>query len=113
MAAYREKVTAEIMATALADLLMENSILYLRDMENLSNTQINFLHAVCNRVEQLSSAETLKKFNPGTSANVLRIKQALEQKEVLDFFGPYPQFTDPFFELWLKCIYFHDHPRQN
>lgn len=108
-----KKVSAEILNRALEDILAENSILYLRDMENLSNAQINFLHAVCDRVQQLTSAETLKKYEIGTSANVPKIKKALEQKEILDFFVPYPEFIDPFFELWLKRIYFHDHPRNH
>lgn len=45
-------------------------------------------------------------YNLGTSANVNRIKKALEQKEVLDLMGPYPECLDPLFELWLKRVYF-------
>ena len=99
--------TEKIVDEALDDLLHENSILYLREVENLSNTQVNFLKALCNNVQQLSSAETILNFNLGTSANVLRIKNALEQKEVLDLMGPYPEFIDPLFELWMKRIYFN------
>ncbi len=98
--------TIETVEAALDELVHENSILYLREVENLSNTQVNFLKTICNRVEQLSSAETIKNYTLGTSANVLKIKSALEQKEVLDFLGPYPEFIDPVFELWLKRIYF-------
>jgi hypothetical protein len=75
-------------------------------VENLSNTQVNLLKAICNRVEQLSSAETIHRYSLGTSANVLRIKAALEQKEIIDFLGRQPEFIDPVFELWLKRIYF-------
>jgi AAA+ ATPase superfamily predicted ATPase len=108
-----KKVTSEIIDKAVDDILMENSIVYLRDMENLSNTQINYLHAVCDRVPHLTSSDTLQKYRLGTSANVLKIKKALEQKEMLDLFTPYPEFVDPIFELWLKRIYFHDHPRNH
>lgn len=96
----------DLVKKAIDELVHENSILYLREIENLSNTQVNFLRAICERVEQLSAAETIKKYSLGTSANVLRIKSALEQKEVLDFMSPYPEFIDPVFELWLKRIYF-------
>jgi hypothetical protein len=96
----------ELVKKAIDELIHENSILYLREVENLSNTQVNFLRAICEKVEQLSSAETIKKYSLGTSANVLRIKSALEQKEVLDFMNPYAEFIDPIFELWLKRIYF-------
>lgn len=98
--------TEETVNIALDDLIHENAILYLREIENLTNTQVNFLRAITDRAEQLSSAETITNYNLGTSANVLRIKSSLEQKEVLDFYGPYPEFIDPIFELWLKRIYF-------
>jgi hypothetical protein len=98
--------TEDTVNSALDDLVHENAILYLREVENLTNTQVSFLQAIIERTVQLSSAETIKKYNLGTSANVLRIKSALEQKEVLDFFGHYPEFIDPVFELWLKKIYF-------
>lgn len=98
---------------AVDELLHENAILYLREAENLSNTQINFLNALCNGVEQLSSAETVKTYRLGTSANVVKIKSMLEQREIIDFMGPSPEFIDPMFELWLKRIYFHDHPTRH
>jgi uncharacterized protein len=91
---------------ALDELLHENSILYLREVENMSNPQVNFLRAILDKIKQFSAASTLKKYGLGTSANVQKIKAALEQKEVLDFMGPYPEFIDPLFELWLKQIYF-------
>lgn len=91
---------------ALDELLHENSILYLREVENMSNPQVNFLRAILDKIKQFSAASTLKKYRLGTSANVQKIKAALEQKEVLDFMGPYPEFIDPLFELWLKQIYF-------
>jgi hypothetical protein len=103
-----KKTNVETVRVALTDLLYENSILYQREVENLSNTQLNFLHAVCNRIEQLSSVETLAQYDLGTSANVIRIKNALEKKEVLDLMNPYPEFVDPLFEQWLKKIYFND-----
>ena len=101
-----EEATRETVSTALDTLVHENSILYLREVENLSNMQVNLLKALCEGVQQLSSAETIKQYSLGTSANVLRIKTALEQKEIIDFLGEQPEFIDPIFELWLKRIYF-------
>lgn len=102
----QRKANRQIVEQSLTELLHENAILYIREVENLSNTQINFLHAVCDRVKQLSASETIRKYNLGTSANVIRIKNALEQKEVLDLMGAYPEFIDPLFELWMKKVYF-------
>ncbi len=96
----------EIVEQSLTELLQENAILFTREIENLSNTQINFLHAVCDGVAQLSATGTIRKYSLGTSANVVRIKNALEQKEVIDLMGTYPEFIDPLFELWMKKVYF-------
>ncbi|QOI96693.1 MAG: ATP-binding protein [Flammeovirgaceae bacterium] len=107
------EATPNTVSVALETMLHENSILYLREIENLSNTQVNLLKALCDGVQQLSASDTLQRYNLGTSANVLRIKSALEQREIIDFLGPEPEFVDPVFELWLKRIYFHDYPRNH
>lgn len=91
---------------ATEELLHENAILYLREVENLNNNQLNFLKALCDKVVQLSAASTLQKYNLGTSANIQRIKTTLEQKEIIDFMGPSPEFIDPLFQQWLMRVYF-------
>ncbi len=101
-----KKADESTVSLAIDDLLHENSILYLREIENLSNTQINFLQAISENIKQLSSAQTLKTYKLGTSANVQRIKASLEQKEIIDFMETAPEFIDPFFQLWLMRIYF-------
>jgi AAA+ ATPase superfamily predicted ATPase len=96
----------QTLTIAINHLLYENAILYHRELEGLTNTQINFLKAVCDGVKQLSSSETLSTYGLGTSANVLRVKTALESKEILDLMNGYPEFIDPLFERWMKEIYF-------
>jgi hypothetical protein len=34
--------------------------------------------------------------------NIKRIKAALEQKDIMDFFSKEPEFVDPVFELWFR-----------
>lgn len=98
--------TLALAKKATDELLHENAILYLREIENLSNTQVNFLKALCDDVQQLSAAGTLQQYALGTSANVQRIKSALEQKEIIDFMERDPAFIDPLFRLWLIAVYF-------
>ena len=95
-------VTHEIVQAAVENLLAQNAILYTRDTENLSNTQFNFLKALANGVHTgLSSKEIGNKYNLGTSANVLKLKKALIQTELIDDqLGIY--FLDPVYELWFK-----------
>lgn len=101
-----KKADLNTVSFATEELLYENAILYLREVENLNNNQVNFLKALCDNVVQLSSAETLKTYNLGTSANIQRIKTTLEQKEIIDFMGTSPEFIDPLFQQWLMRVYF-------
>jgi uncharacterized protein len=87
-------------------LLMQLSLLFQNITESLSKTQINFLHAILDEVEQLSSKETLQKYKLGTSANILKIKEALINKEIIDIEGKNIQFLDPMYKQWLKQYYF-------
>ena len=100
-------VTSEIIVAAIDELLNQNAILYSRDTENLSNIQFNFLKALAEGVHTgLSSKETIHKYQLGTSANVLKIKKVLIQKELIDDQqGIY--FLDPAYELWFKKNMLH------
>ena len=105
--ATSKKVTKEIIVTAVGDLLAQNAILYTRDTENVTNAQYNFLKALAEGVHTgLSSKEVVHKYQLGTSANVLKIKKALIQKELIDDQqGIY--FLDPVYELWFKKNMLH------
>jgi hypothetical protein len=105
--ATSKTVTKEIIRAAVEDLLAQNAILYTRDTENLTNAQYNFLKALAEGVHTgLSSKEVMNKYQLGTSANVLKIKKALIQKELIDDqTGIY--FLDPAYELWFKKNMLH------
>ena len=104
--ATESKVSDTILETTLNDLILQNGILYEREIENLSNTQINFIRALADGVQEaLSSAEILKSYNLGTSGNVVKIKRSLEKKEIISNVHSIPEFIDPAFELWFKRIY--------
>lgn len=100
-------VTNEIILAAVEDLLAQNAILYTRDTENLTNAQYNFLKALAEGVHTgLSSKETVNKYQLGTSANVLKIKRMLIQKELIDDQAGI-HFLDPVYELWFKKNILH------
>lgn len=81
------------------------SLLFQSIADSLPQTQLNYLRAVIDGVEQFSSKETLQKYKLGTSANVLRIKAALINKDIIDSKGNGTEFLDPFFKFWLKKMY--------
>lgn len=105
--ATSKTVTQEIIMAAVEDLLAQNAILYTRETENLTNIQFNFLKALAEGVHTgLSSKEVVIKYQLGTSANVLKIKKVLIQKELIDDqAGIY--FLDPVYELWFKKNMLH------
>ena len=88
---------------ALNDMIDQNSVLYQRDTENMPAAQLNFLKAVASGERKgLTSAETLKKYRMGTSANVIKIKKLLLNNEVIDIRNKEVFFIDPVYELWFR-----------
>lgn len=96
-------VTKDIINNAKEDLLAQNSLLYQREVESLSNTQIYFLKALVQGVSNnYTSKEVIGKYKLGTSANVIKIIKALTDKEIIDSLQKPITFIDPAFNLWLK-----------
>lgn len=85
--------------------LLQMGPLFENIMNSLTGNQINLLKAITDEVKELTSKDTLKKYNLGTSAGVLRSRASLEQKEIIDFFGPKPEFEDPLFKLWFSAFH--------
>jgi hypothetical protein len=100
------KCQDEIIDNAIEELLDQYTILYQKEVDQLTNSQLNFLRALCAGAEKLSSAETIQQYKLGTSANILRIKAALEAREMIDITGKKVSINDPMFECWLKKRFF-------
>lgn len=88
--------------TALNDLLNQHDALYHRLVDDLTTPQLNYLRALLNGVERFTSKESLRRFDLGSSANVKRVTNALETKEILDFVGRATEWIDPLFKIWLE-----------
>ena len=96
----------KIIETAFEDLVLQLSMLFQTITDSLNNSQINFLKAVINNVEKLSSQATIIEYQLGTSANVLKIKKALVNKELIDIQNESVIFLDPVYKYWLKKYFF-------
>ena len=95
--------TEEQLTHALEDLLDQNNILFQSETENLSAYQMNFLKAVIDGIHsKFSSKESILKYNLGTSANIVRLKSALLQKELIETDGKEIILADPVFGVWFK-----------
>lgn len=96
------EVNEEIFKEAVSDLLKQNAIYFSREVEHLSNTQINYLIALSNKETNLHSTAVVTKYKLGSSSNVSRIKEALVKKDLIDTLLPSIAFNDPVFELWFR-----------
>jgi hypothetical protein len=101
-----KKCSTEIVLDAFDSLIRQMSLLFTDKTNSLTNTQISFLQAVIADEPQLSSKETIDKYDFGSSSNVLRLKEALIRKEVLDLDDARLYFLDPLFKQWLIRYYF-------
>ena len=101
-----KKATATNLLEALEDILDQYTILYQKETDMLTNYQLNFLKALCDKVISFNSATVLQEYNLGTSANISRIKAALQNHEIIEILGKTVSFNDPLFEIWLKRRYF-------
>ena len=98
----RKNCEPEHIEQALDSLLRKLSILYHRETDLLSNGQVNFLRALCDGVIRFSSRDVLEQYRLGSSAAVVKIKKALEQKEVIDTFEEDAAFADPLYRCWFQ-----------
>jgi hypothetical protein len=64
------------------------------------------MKALLDEQPHLSSKATIETYKLGTSANVIRIREALLEKEILDHTGEGLKFLDPCYAHWLKTRYF-------
>lgn len=100
------KCTNDNVTEAFEDLILQLSMPFQSITDGLNNSQINLLKAVINNVEQLSSKATIQEYRLGTSANVLKVKKALVNKEIIDIQNGTVTLLDPFYRYWLKKYFF-------
>jgi len=100
------KLEEEVINQALESLVLQLSLLFQNITESLSTSQVNYLKAVLNDEKMFSSKNTIEKYSLGTSANVVKIKRALINKELIDEQTGKMELLDPIYAIWLKEYYF-------
>jgi len=100
--------SVDIIIESFHDLVLQLSMLFQNLTDGLSRTQLNFLKAMTDNMDQLSSQFTIQEYKLGTSANVMKIKAMLINKEIIDVHGQEILFLDPLYKFWLKEYFFKD-----
>lgn len=100
-----DECTEDIIEEAHDSLIRQLSLIFQNLTDMLTATQINFLKALLNNEQEISSKKNLQNYKLGTSANVVRIKEALLHKDVIDIKMNEIDFIDPLFKSWLAKYY--------
>ena len=82
------------------------SLLFVGIIESLNARQIDFLKAIVAGETLLTSKNVIEKYKLGTSAGVIKIREALMSKEIIDVNLQNIEIQDPVFKYWLKTDYF-------
>jgi len=102
----KKKCQNSIVHTAHTSLVDQLSLLFTTITESLTTNQINLLKALIDNETALTSAETIKKYHFTSSASVIRVRNALVEKEIIDYHAGKYSFMDPMYCFWLKDSYF-------
>ena len=106
--AYRHTkgfLTETILLEAFEELIDLHEYLFQQTTSRLSLYQLNFLKAILDGVVKFSNHEVLAKYQFNSSANVVRLKEAVQKKEILEQDGESWIFLDPLFKIWLRRVY--------
>ena len=102
---YKAKpvVTNEMVDESIEELLEQNKVFFQREVEGLTELQLNLLKAIANGVDTgFTKKEVIKKYRLESSANVQGIKKSLLKKDLIDIDGSVITYNDPLFKLWIK-----------
>lgn len=88
---------------SIEDLINQNSNLFEREAESLSNSKIAIIKAIAKGYHSgLSSGAVISEFKLGSSANVTKTLKALDLDEIIDIRKGEYFLIDPSFELWFR-----------
>lgn len=95
----------DIINEALYALLQQYDIIFSREIDLITNLQLNLLKAIARDEKNLTSSGVIKKYKLSTSSAVVQAKKALVQKEIIEESHGKLSFLDPLFKIWLREIY--------
>ena len=96
------KVLGKTLITSLESMLQSNALLYEKEVEQLSNSQFNYMKALVKGEKKIGSQKTIEKYRLGSTANISKIQKALLKKEIIDKRKGKVEILDPAFSVWFK-----------
>ena len=96
-----------VLTEALGQVISVHQPRFLDMIYDLTSFQLRFLKAILDGHTKFSSTEIIEQYKLNSSANVLRLKEALCRKEIVYFDDAgVPHIIDPLFEYWVRTAYF-------
>jgi len=96
-----------IMVEALNSMLALHQPRFMNMVNDLTDHQLSLVRAILDGVVKFSASDVIEKYSLNSSANVLRVKDALRKKEIITFNEKdEPVILDPLFEYWVSKYYF-------
>jgi len=94
-----------VLNEALKELIYTNTPLYQKEVESISNTQLNLIKAIVAGKKKFTSTKVMRDYKLGTPNNVTKNKAALIDADIIHEFEGTFELLDPAFELWFLKQY--------
>ena len=96
-------VTEDMMPQATAELISTNEALYMQQIEPLSGYQMNLLKAIVSGIHSGFNEKRIRsQFDLGSPSNLVRLRDALIERDLIYSELRQLYVTDPVFTLWFK-----------
>ncbi|MCQ2276018.1 MAG: ATP-binding protein [Bacteroidales bacterium] len=97
--------TEDNLSAAVEELVQQNEPLFVQQTETLTSYQLNFLRAVLRGVKSGFGATNIREeYQLGTTSNIVRLKQALLEKELIEIHLNGVSIADPVLNMWLRKV---------
>ncbi len=98
-----QTATEQALNDATQQLLDVNEILFMQQIEPLTAYQMNFLRTIASGIHDgFSESAVRSDFTLGSPSNIVRLKKALVEKDLIYIDMKRAYFSDPVFKLWFK-----------
>lgn len=95
--------TEEMMSPAISELISTNEALYIQQVEPLSAYQMNLLKAIVSDIHSGYNEKRIRSmFDLGSPSNLIRLRDALIERDLIYSEMRQLYLTDPVFGLWFK-----------
>ena len=98
-----ETATEEFLPSAIKELISTNEALYMQQVEPLSGYQMNLLRAIVSGIHSgFNEKKVRSQFDLGSPSNMVRLRNALIERDLIYSEMRQLYITDPVFSLWFR-----------